>query len=406
MRAMRWHLWVPTVSGPLAEYAEGYERWLVERGHSLSFARRRRWQLSELSGWLEREVLAIGTLADPLVRERFAAAQRAAGRRTFVSGLSLRVPVAYLREIGLVSVTERAAVGHVEELLAAFRVYLASERGLTAGTIENYERTARMFLEDRVARVGALELERLSAADVSGFLARECPRLSVSGARDLAARLRQLLRYLHVAGLIEVPLVWAVPPVADLRGRSLPKAVGSEVITVLLASCDLELVIGRRDFAVLLLLSRLGLRAGEVAAIGLDDVDWRAGELLVHGKGHREDTMPLPVDVGEALAGYLRVRPACEHRALFLCALAPFGPISSHVVAMIVRRACRRARIPEVGPHSLRHTAATEMLRARVSLEEIAQVLRHRQLQSTAIYARVDVDSLRELALPWPGGQP
>ena len=146
-------------------------------------------------------------------------------------------------------------------------MYLASERGQTVGTIENYERTARMFLEDRVARVGGLELERLSAADVTGFLARGCPRRSVSGARDLAARLRQVLRYLHVAGLIEVPLVWAVPPVADLRGRSLPKAVAPEVITALLSSCDLESVIGRRDFAVLLLLSRLGMRAGEVAAI-------------------------------------------------------------------------------------------------------------------------------------------
>ena len=214
----------------------------------------------------------------------------------------------------------------------------------------------------------------------------------MSGARDLAARLRQLLRYLHVVGVIEVPLVWAVPPVADLRGRALPKAVAPEVITALLSACDLELAIGRRDFAVLLLLSRLGLRAGEVAAIGLDDVDWRAGELLVHGKGHREDTLPLPVDVGEALVAYLRVRPVSEHRALFLCVQAPFGPVSSHVVAMIVRRACRRAQIPEVGPHSLRHTAATEMLRARVSLEEIAQVLRHRQLQSTAIYARVDFE--------------
>jgi integrase/recombinase XerD len=275
-----------------------------------------------------------------------------------------------------------------------------------AGTIIGYERGAGVFLEDRVAQVGGLELERLTAGDVSGFLARECPRRSVNAARDLAARLRQLLRYLHVVGVIDTPLEWAVPPVADLRGRSLPKAVAPAVIAALLASCDLELVIGRRDFAVLLLLSRLGLRAGEVAAIRLDDVDWRAGDLLVHGKGHREDTMPLPVDVGEALVEYLQVRPASEHRALFLCALAPFGAVSSHVVAMIVRRACRRARIPEVGPHSLRHTAATEMLRASVSLEEIAQVLRHRQLQSTAIYARVDVDSLRALALPWPGGRP
>jgi integrase/recombinase XerD len=403
---MRWHLWVPKVSGPLAPYVEGYEQWLAARGHPAGLVQTRRWQLGELSAWLEREGLTVGDLADPVVRERFAAAQRAAGHRSFVSKLSLRVPVAYLREIGLVSVIELAAAGPVEVLLAAFRVYLASERGLTAGTIKGYERGARVFLEDRVAQVGGLELERLKAADVSGFLARECPRPSVSAARDLAARLRRLLRYLHVVGVIEVPLVWAVPPVADLRGRSLPKAVSPEVITALLASCDVELVIGRRDFAVLLLLSRLGLRAGEVAAIGLDDVDWRAGELLVHGKGHREDTMPVPVDVGEALVEYLRVRPASEHRAFFLLAQSPFGPVSSHVVAMIVRRACRRARIREVGPHRLRHTAATEMLRASVSLEEIAQVLRHRQLQSTAIYARVDLDSLRELALPWPGGRP
>jgi site-specific recombinase XerD len=137
----------------------------------------------------------------------------------------------------------------------------------------------------------------------------------------------------------------------------------------------------------------------------LDDVDWRAGKLLVHGKGYREDTMPVPVDVGEALVGYLQVRPVSEHRALFLCAQAPFGPISGHVVAMVVRRACRRARIPEIGPHRLRHTAATEMLRARCSLEEIAQVLRHREVRSTAIYARVDLESLRALALPWPGGR-
>jgi len=162
----------------------------------------------------------------------------------------------------LVSETEPAATGPVEELLSSFRGYLASERGLTTGTIEGYERGARVFLEDRVARAGALELERLTTADVSGFLARECPRRSVSAARDLAARLRQLLRYLHVAGLIDTPLVWAVPPVADLRGRSLPKAVVPAVITAMLASCDLEPVIGRRDFAVLLLLARLGLRAG------------------------------------------------------------------------------------------------------------------------------------------------
>jgi len=158
-------------------------------------------------------------------------------------------------------------------------------------------------LEDRVALVGGLELGRLAAADVSGFLARECPRRSVSGAMDLAAKLRPMLRYLHAAGLIEAPLVWAVPNVAELRGRSLPKGVSPERVAAMLAGCDPERAIGRRDLAVLLLLYRLGLRAGEVAAIELDDVDWRAGELLVHGKGHREDRMPLPTVVSYCTSG-------------------------------------------------------------------------------------------------------
>ena len=258
-------------------------------------------------------------------------------------------------------------------------------------------------MEDRVERVGGLELDRLAASDVTAFLARECPRRSVSGAMDLAANLRALLRYLRVAALIERPLVWAVPNVADLRGRSLPKGLAPEVVAAMLASCDRERLIGKRDRAVLLLLARLGLRAGEVAAIELEDIDWRAGELLVRGKGHRQDLMPLPVDVGEALVAYLRVRPRSEHRAVFLCVLAPLGPVTSPGVATIVRRACRRAGVPQVGPHRLRHTAATQMLAARASLEEIAQVLRHRHLVSTANYARVDRDALRALALPWPG---
>jgi integrase/recombinase XerD len=398
---MRWHLWVPKVSGPLAAYSEGYEQWLAARGYSPGSAKLKVWQLSQLSCWLEREGLAVGEWTGEMAA-RFAACQQAAGFRSYRSRLSLRVPLAYLREIGAMPAPS-PVTGPVEELLADLRVYLARERGLAAGTIKNYERAARVFLEDRVERVGGLELQRLAARDVTAFLARECPRRTVSGAMDLAANLRALLRYLHVVGLIETPLVWAVPKVADLRGRWLPKGVEPEAIAAMLAVCDRERLIGRRDLAVLLLLTRLGLRAGEVAAIELDDVDWRAGELLVHGKGHRQDGMPLPVDVGEAIVAYLRVRPSSEHRALFLCMLAPFGPVSSNVVAKVVHRACRQAGLPQVGPHRLRHTTATQMLHARASLEEIAQVLRHRHLVSTAHYARVDRDSLRALALPWPG---
>lgn len=400
---MRWHLWVPTVLGPLAEYAVGYEGWLAARGYKQRTTRLKLWQLGRLSLWLEQEGLGVGDWVDGLA-VRFAAAQRAAGYRAYRSSLSVRVPIAYLREVGAVG-PQLAASGPVEGLLAGLRVYLERERGLVAGTIKNYERAARLFLEDHVERGGGLALDRLAAGDVSSFLARECPRRSVSGAMDLAANLRPVLRYLHVAGLIEMPLVWAVPKVADLRGRSLPKGLAPEAVAAMLASCDPESLIGRRDRAVLLLLWRLGLRAGEVAGIALEDIDWCAGEMLVRGKGHRQDRMPMPVDVGEAIVSYLRVRPGSEHRSLFLCVLAPVGPVSSPGVATIVRRSCRRAGLPEVGPHRLRHTAASEMLRARVSLEEIAQVLRHRQLQSTANYARVDRDSLKALALPWPGGR-
>jgi integrase len=388
-------------SGPLAGYAEGYGQWVEARGYSPRVVSQKVWQLSQLSCWLEREGLAVEEWTAEMTA-RFAAGLQAHGYRSYLWRLSLRAPLAYLRELGVMPAPSLGA-GPVEELLADLRTYLARERGLVAGTIRNYERAGRVFLEDRVERVGGLELQRLAAGDVTWFLARECPRRSVSGAMDLAANLRALLRHLHVAGLIDAPLVWAVPKVADLRGRSLPKGVERDAVTAMLAACDRERLIGRRDLAVLLLLTRLGLRTGEVAAIELDDVDWRAGELLVHGKGHRQDGMPLPVDVGEAVVSYLRVRPSSEHRRLFLCVLAPFGPITSSVVLNVVRRACRRAGVPEVGPHRLRHTAATEMLRARVLLEEIAQVLRHRQLVSTAHYARVDRDSLRPLALPWPG---
>jgi len=196
--------------------------------------------------------------------------------------------------------------------------------------------------------------------------------------------------------------VWAVPSVADLRDRTLPRGLEPAAVRKMLASCDRRRTVGRRDYAILLLLSRLGLRRGEVAAIGLGDVDWRAGELLVRGKGSRQDVLPLPVDVGEAVVSYLRRRPRCESPALFLRMTAPLRGLRPHAVGWIVREACTRAGLPRVGAHRLRHTAATEMLRKGASLAEIGQVLRHREQKTTAIYAKVDREALRALARPWP----
>jgi integrase len=177
------------------------------------------------------------------------------------------------------------------------------------------------------------------------------------------------------------------------------------IVARLLASCDRRRTVGRRDYAILLLLARLGLRAGEVAAIEVADVDWRQGEIMVRGKGTRRDVLPLPVDVGEALVSYLRRRGPSDFTALFLKVNAPAGRLDGDAVRGLVKDACDRAGVPRVGAHQLRHTAATGMLREGASLVEIAQVLRHREIKTTAIYAKVDRTRLRELAMPWPGAR-
>lgn len=293
--------------------------------------------------------------------------------------------------------------GAVEGVLAGYRRYLLVERGVCETTAACYEPRARLFLSQR-AGLEDLGLERLTAADVSGFLARECSVRGGGSAQLLVAVVRSVLRYLHVAGLIAAPLEWAVPAVAGVRGRSLPRALEPAAVAALLSGCDRRRTVGRRDYAILLLLARLGLRASEVAQIALEDVNWRAGEVLVHGKGGRLDLLPLPVDVGEALVSYVQRRPPAPEgcQVLFLKAIAPAGPMSRYAVSAVVRRACLRAGIPRVSSHRLRHTLASGMLEAGASLEEIGQVLRHRERRTTAIYARVDRGALRALALPWP----
>lgn len=395
-------VWVPVVSGPLASYAAGFASWLRSRAYSPSAAADRLYQFDQLSRWLEREGLGVDGLTGEQA-ERFIAARRAAGLVTWVSPQSVMLPLGYLRELGVAPVSEPAvALGPREGLLADYCRYLLVERGLSNHTVlDAYGPAARLFLAGREGP-GGPDLERLCAADVSSFLARECPKRSVSGARDLVCALRSFLRYLHLAGLIEAPLVWAVPSVADLRDRTLPRGLEPGAVSKLLAGCDRRRLAGRRDYAILLLLARLGLRAGEVAAIGLDDVDWRAGLLLVRGKGGRQDVLPLPVDVGEAIVSYLRRRPRCECRALFLRVTAPRRELNRSTIGWVVRAACDRAGLARVGAHRLRHTAATDMLRAGASLPEIGQVLRHREQKTTAIYAKVDRKALRALARQWP----
>ena len=395
-------VWFPQVSGPLLVYAVGYRSWLRARSYSPSAISDRLWQFDQLSRWLECEGVAVGELSVE-EGERFAAARRAAGRRTLAAPQSAALPLEYLRGLGVAPMpVAPLAQGPVEELLADYSRYLLIERALARHTVfDVYVPAARLLLAGRDGP-GGLHLDRLAAADVSMFLQRECPKRSVSGARDLVSALRSFLRYLHLVGRIETPLVWALPSIADLRDRTLPRGLGAAAVRRLLASCDRRTLVGRRDFAILSLLARLGLRAGEVAGLQLDDVDWRRGLLLIGGKGGRYDELPLPDDVGQALVSYLRRRPRCASRAVFVRVTAPRQELNRSTIGWVVRAACDRAGLPRIGAHRLRHTAATEMLRGGAPLAEIGQVLRHREQKTTAIYAKVDRTALRPLARPWP----
>jgi integrase/recombinase XerD len=360
--------------------------------------------VAHLSRWLESEGVDARSLTSEVV-ERFLAARRAAGYANHVTPKAMEPLLGYLRGLGVAPPPSRlVAVGAVEVLLAGYRAYLAIERGLTAGTIEGYVLAVRPFLAGRVTGSDGLDLSGLVAGDVVGFVVARCPTQSRGAAKMTVTALRSLLRFLHLRGVIGESLVGAVPSTASWRLSGLPRALESEQVAALVESCDRRSRGGCRDFAILTMLARLGVRAGEVAALALEDVDWRAGELVIVGKGRRSERLPLPVDVGEAIVEYLRAgRPStAQDRCLFVRVRAPHHGLTTGGVTQVVVAAARRAGLGQIHAHRLRHSAATEMLRAGAGLEEIGQVLRHRELLTTAIYAKVDRDALRQLARPWP----
>ncbi len=294
--------------------------------------------------------------------------------------------------------------GHspVDVLLDGFVAYLRGQRGLSAATIAVYVPDMRRFLVKR----GPRGIRGLSAAEVSkAMLGEVAAGWSPASTRRYGCALRAFLRYCHFAGLIETDLSAAVLPVSGRRRSLLPQGVSEAQARALLRACDRRRATGRRDYAVIVLMLRLGLRAGEVAALRLNDLDWRAGLVTVHGKRGHVDQLPVPADVGEAIAGYLRRgRPRTAARQVFVGVIQPRVGLGRGGVSHIVRRACIRAGLAPFGAHRLRHTAACDMLAAGGSLVEIGQVLRHHSGGATASYARVDVERLRTIARAWPTG--
>jgi site-specific recombinase XerD len=312
--------------------------------------------------------------------------------------------LSYLREVGIVAEAPPLATP-LGVVLDQYRTWLVDERGLAPSTVLRYVNTARRFLSEQALADDVFTPTGLTGRDVNAFLLRECARVSAGSAKGRVAELRSVLRFLYLQDITPLRLGTAVPPVGGWRLATLPPpAMSATDVQLLLDTCERSTPVGVRDFAMMMLVARLGLRSIEIARLELRDVDWRSGELVVRGKARRHDRLPLPAEVGEALVAYLSSgRNPADAVHVFLTCRAPRGPIRADLVGDVVERACLRAGLPHVGPHRLRHALAGELLRQGAGLVAIGQVLRHRDLATTALYAKVDLGALRQVAQPWPG---
>ncbi len=377
---------------------------LVEDGYADQTVRSKLRLLDELGRWFGLTGLTVAHLDERHV-EAFVKHRRQVRRGDLKT---LEQFLDHLRKRAVIP--DRAPVrdrSPLADILSRYEKHLRSERGLVTATVLNYLPYIRRFLVERF-REGPFLFGQVNPSDISNFVLRHGPSMSVGRAQLMTTAFRSFFRYLFQKGELQANLAAAVPTVADWRLSTVPKYLAPEEVKRVLEACNHRTASGRRDYAILLLLARLGLRAGEVVALQLEDIKWRAGEILVRGKGLFHDRMPLPSDVGKALASYLRRdRPACQTRRVFVCMKAPRrGFANPSTLTTIVRRALTRADLHPTfkGAHLLRFSLATSMLRSGATMGEIGEVLRHRIPNTTEIYAKVDFDGLRSLAHPWPIG--
>jgi len=388
--------------GPLTPFVSGLAEELALLGYTAPSATAQMQLAAHLSRWLESQSMGPGNLMGPAI-ERFLA-QRRASYTSHYSLQALGPVLGYLRRQGVVpTAVEPAPTSPAELLLARYRDYLIDDRGLSGPVACAYSHWVTPFVVDRTDAGGEMGLAELTARDVARFLTAHLPMMTRKTAQMTACALRSFLRFLHDQQIIEVALADAVPTVANRRLSGLPQALTSPEVDALVLACDRSSPVGRRDFAVITVLHRLGLRCAELTVLRLDDVDWQAGTLTIHGKGNRTDRLPLPVDVGQALVDYLRDgRPPTTAETVFVRAVAPFTELAPSGVSCIVARAAQRAGLGTVHAHRLRHTTASRTLNAGASLEEVAHLLRHASVATTTIYAKTDQTRLAALARPWP----
>jgi site-specific recombinase XerD len=393
-------------ANPLGSHLDSFTAVVSGLGYARSTIRLQLWLLADLGRWLRRRAFSAKALR-VRVTDAFIGGRRRAGRLRRGDAVTLRLFLDHLRAENVIPplppLVDRSPLGRLK---TRYEEYLRKERGLSPATGYRHWFVLRRFLGERFGH-GPIRLRDLRPDDVTHCLLRHAPRRR--GIQLHVSALRSFLRFLFQEGDTDLDLSAAVPTVRRWRLVDVPKYLKAADVEALLASCDRTSPVGRRNYAVLLLLARLGIRAGEVVRLELGDLDWRAGEVTVRGKGLVHDRLPMPRDVGEALVAYLRAdRPSCPTRRVFLRMKAPHrGFNHPSTVSTIVCRTLERAGLtpPIKGAHLLRHSLATGLLRHGASLTEIGEVLRHRSPNTTEIYAKVDLDGLRALARPWPTGE-
>jgi site-specific recombinase XerD len=395
-------------ANPLVVHLRLFATSLIEKDYSSSTIELKLWLLANFGKWLGQSGLSDASIDEQLVK-RFINARQTEGRLHRGNVATLRQFLDHLRKREVLPPQERPIheQSPLEEILNRYEKHLRSERGLATPTIINYQPVIRKFLIERFGDAPFLFRE-LTPPDISRFVLRHFQNISPKRAQLMTTAFRSFFRFLFGHGELQIDLAASVPTVAGWRLSTVPKYLIPEEVHRVLRACDRQTPIGRRNYAILLLLARLGLRAGEVVGLKLNDIDWRAGELIVRGKGLFHDRMPLPSDVGDALACYLRRdRPRCQTRQVFICVRAPRrGFSNASAVTSVVRRALDQADLHPAfkGAHLLRHSLATSMLRSGATMTEIGEVLRHRTPNTTETYAKVDFDGLRSLAHEWPIG--
>jgi site-specific recombinase XerD len=392
--------------GPLNEYLDAYTAGLADQGYKRHSIRQQIVVIADLSRWLKQKNIQVHNL-DNMVVDRFLQIRRGQDRIRRGDPKALGRLLAMLRQTGVVKPQQAVETSARARVIAEFRHYLSQERGLSQPTLLNYVPVVEQFLSERFHN-RTPDFGLLRAPDVTGFVLRHARQLSPVRARLMVTALRSFFRYLRHREAISTDLTGCVPTVPNWSLSALPRFLPAADVERVLECCDRKTSVGRRNYAILLLLARLGVRAGEVVGLNLDDIDWSAGQIIIRGKGGKSAPLPLAADVGASLAAYLRHdRPRSATRRVFIRHRAPLvGFGNSSTISSLVSRALKHAGIESAhkGAHVLRHSLATSLLRQGGSLDEIGELLRHQSPNTTAIYAKVDVTALHTLALPWPGG--